>query len=141
MLASIQEKPIMTVHIFLSFDNDDRQLVDLFRAQAKSSKSDLEFSDYSIKDEIGSKDESYIKYKIKQQIRKSSIIVCLVGECTHDSDWVEWELETGHDMGKCLVGVRLHSDGGDILPQPLVDYSAKVVNWNIKDIMGAIDGC
>ena len=129
----------MTVHVFLSFDSDDLDLVNLFRGQAKNENSDLEFADYSVKDPINSENDPYLKQEIKEKIKQSSIVVCLVGESTHRSDWVE--LETGHDLGKCLIGVRLHSNRTDTVPRPLLDHGAEVIDWVIQDVMDAIDGC
>lgn len=131
----------MTVHVFLSFDSDDLDLVNLFRGQAKNENSDLEFADYSVKDPINSEDDPYLKQEIKEKIKQSSIVVCLVGESTHRSSWVEWELETGHDLDKCLIGVRLRSDHNDIVPRPLLDHDAEVLDWIIQDVMDAIDRC
>ena len=131
----------MTVHVFLSFDSDDLDLVNLFRGQAKNENSDLEFSDYSVKDPINSENDPYLKQEIKEKIKQSSIVVCLVGESTHRSGWVEWELETGHDLDKCLIGVRLRSDHDDTVPRPLLDHGAEVVDWIIQDVMDAIDRC
>lgn len=131
----------MTVHVFLSFDNDDSRLVELFRGQVKNDKLVLEFADYSLKDPINSQNAEYVKREIREKIRRSSAIICLVGRSTYRSRWVEWELETGHDMGKCLIGVRLHSDYGDIAPKPLINHGADVVDWNIRDIVDALGRC
>ena len=131
----------MTAHVFLSFDNDDSLLVELFRGQVKNDKLVLEFADYSIKDPINSQNAQYVKREIREKIRMSSAIICLVGRSTHRSRWVEWELETGHGMGKCLIGVRLHSDHGDIAPKPLIEHDADVVDWNLQDIVGALRRC
>ena len=60
----------------------------------------------------------------------------MIGSSTHNSSWVGWELETGCELDKCLVGVRLNSGSHDIEPEPLVDHS--VVDW-IKDIVDAIE--
>ena len=131
----------MTVHVFLSFVMEDLKLVNLFRAQAKNDNLDLEFADYSIKEPINSENAPYIKQQIKEKINQSSIVMCLIGSSTHDSSWVEWELETSHNLDKCLIGVRLHSDNDDIEPQPLIDHSAEIVDWTIDDIITTIENC
>ena len=131
----------MSVHVFLSFVEEDLGLVNLFRGQAKNNKLDLEFADYSIKEPIDSENAPYIKRQIKEKIRQSSIVMCLIGSSTSNSQWVEWELETGHDLDKCLIGIRLNSDKEDTEPQPLIDHSARIVDWNIDDIIDAIEKC
>ena len=100
---------------------------------------DLEFDDYSVKEPINSENALYIKQEIREKITKSSIVLCLIGHSTHKSSWVEWELETGYELDKCLIGVRLNSDSLDIEPEPLVDHP--VVDWNIEDIVNAIEEC
>ena len=131
----------MLVHAFLSFREEDIDLVHLFRGQAKNQNSDLEFSDFSVKEPINSERAAYIKSKIKRQIRKSSVVLCLIGSTTHTSPWVEWELETAHDLDKCLIGVRLNSDCQDVVPATLEEADAEIVDWRIGDIMDAIDMC
>ena len=127
----------MADHIFLSFVEEDLDRVNLFRGQAKNAN--LEFDDYSVKEPINSENAPYIKQEIKKKITKSSIVLCLIGSSTHKSSWVEWELETGCELNKCLIGVRLNSGSHDIEPEPLVDHS--VVDWKIKDIVDAIEEC
>ena len=132
----------MAVHVFLSFVEEDIDLVHLFRGQAKNNRSDLEFSDYSIKVPINSTNAPYIKQEIKKKIKNCSIILCLIGTSTHASSWVKWELEVGNELNRCIIGVRLHSDHYfDIIPQPLIDHNSEVVDWVIEDIMKAIGAC
>lgn len=54
---------------------------------------------------------------------------------------MEWELETAHDLDKCLIGVRLNSDCQDVVPATLEAADAEIVDWRIGDIMDAIDMC
>ena len=131
----------MVVHAFLSFDNWDIRLVNLFRGQAKNTRLDLEFADYSLKAPINSERAPYLKQQIKKRIKRCSVVLCLIGRSTHRSAWVKWELETGYELGKCLVGVRLNSDKRYVKPKPLNDHPAKVVGWTINDIMDAIEEC
>ncbi len=131
----------MSVHAFLSFQEEDMDLVRLFRGQAKNQNSDLDFSDYSVKEPINSGRATYIKQKIRENIRRSSVVICLIGHTTHTSSWVNWELETAYDMDKCLIGVRLNRDYWDKVPAVLEETGAEVVDWRIDDIMDAIDMC
>ena len=129
----------MAKHAFLSFVEDDLQLVELFRGQAKNANIDLEFDDYSIKVPINSDNASYVKSQIRNKIDGVSVTLCLIGRNTHNSDWVDWEIEESNDMGKGIVGVRLHSDSSDRIPNALSDADAEIVDWNIADIMTAIE--
>jgi hypothetical protein len=131
---------MMAKHVFLSFVVEDKALVDLFRGQAKNKNSELEFDDFSVTEPFDSTNADYIRTKITEKIRRASITICLIGETTYKSRWVKWEIEKSDELGKRLLGVRLHSDPQrDITPQALTDAKAKVVNWDIDDIMDFID--
>ena len=50
----------MAIRAFLSFVEEDLNLVNLFRGQAFNQDSDLEFDDYSIKQPFDSRNADYI---------------------------------------------------------------------------------
>jgi len=129
----------MAKRVFLSFVEEDLSLVNMFRAQAKNKNNDLEFSDYSVKEPYDSANADYIRGKIRERIRGASVTICLIGEKTHTSRWVDWEIRTSHSEGNKLVGVRLHSNAQkDTLPRAVSDLKAAVLNWDIDAIVKAI---
>jgi len=129
----------MARNVFLSFVEEDLALVNLFRGQAKKEDSQLEFQDYSIKEPINSKNADYIKQQIRDLIKKVSVTAVLIGYHTYTSDWVAWEVQTSADLSKGVVGVRLQSSASDIVPQSVTKQKAEVVNWDIKEIIRAIE--
>jgi hypothetical protein len=127
-------KEPMAIRAFLSFVEEDLNLVNLFRGQAKNEALDLEFADYSIKQPFNSADAEYIGRGIRDQIRHSTLTVCLYGPTTYTSQWVEWELRKTLEMGKPLMGVYLYSDGRiKFYPAPLQQWPR--VGWNIPKIV------
>jgi DNA-directed RNA polymerase subunit L len=129
----------MARNVFLSFVEEDIYLVNLFRGQAKNENNDMEFSDYSVKEPFDSENADYIKQQIRNLIKKVSVTLCLIGETTYKSRWVNWEIKTSVELGKGLVGVKLHSSPKDIIPQALKDNGAEIVDWDIKEIIHAIE--
>ena len=127
----------MTVRAFLSFVEEDIQLVNLFRGQAKSQVSALEFDDYSIKEPFHSTNAEYIGRGITEQIKYSTLTICLYGPTTHESGWVNWELRKSLDLGKPIMGVRLYDDGRTrYYPAPLENWPR--VDWNIPQIVATM---
>ncbi len=131
----------MSVHAFLSFVEEDLRLVNLFRGQAKNENLDLEFDDYSVKTPINSDRAPYVKQEIEKKIRRSSVILCLIGSSTYKSQWVKWELKTGAELEKCLIGILLDSQTPNIIPKSLSNNNARIVAWDINDIVNAIRKC
>lgn len=129
----------MAKRVFLSFVQEDLGLVNLFRGQAKNKNSELEFSDYSIKEPYDSTNAAYIRGKIRERIAAASVTICLIGEKTHKSAWVDWEIRASAEEGNQTFGLRLHSDSArDIAPKALSDLKAKIYNWDIDAIVRAI---
>lgn len=124
----------MAIRAFLSFVEEDLNVVNLFRGQARNEALDLEFSDYSIKEPFDSNNADYIGRGVLQQLRYASMTICLIGPTTHTSKWVVWELNKSIELGKPLLGVYLYNDGRIThYPTPLERYPR--VWWNIPEIV------
>ncbi len=128
----------MAIRAFLSFVEEDLNLVNLFRGQAKNESNDLEFADYSIKEPFNSANAEYIGRGITQQIKLSTLTVCLYGLTTHQSKWVDWELRKTLELGKPIMGVWLYNDGRiRYYPAPLEKWPR--VPWNISNIVQTME--
>lgn len=72
----------MARRVFVSFVVEDQDLVNLFRGQAKNKNTDLEFSDYSVKEPYDSTNAPYIRARIRERIAAASVTICLIGQIT-----------------------------------------------------------
>jgi len=125
------------IRTFLSFVEEDLELVNLFRGQAKNKSSDLEFADYSVKVPFNSANAEYIKRQIAPKITGSSLTMCLYGPTTYTSDWVDWELQTALEVPKPIMGVWLYSDGR-IKYHPAALQGHPRVSWDIDQIVATM---
>lgn len=124
----------MAIRVFLSFVEEDLELVNLFRGQARLESSDLDFHDYSIKEPFDSVNAQYIQRGIAEQIKLATLTMCLYGPTTYTSKWVDWELIKTLELGKPLMGVYLYADGRiKYYPAPLEPWPR--VGWNIRQIV------
>jgi hypothetical protein len=129
----------MVRRVFLSFVFEDLAAVNLFRGQAKNKKNDLEFFDYSVREAFDSINAPYIRSQIKPRITAASVTICLIGAKTYTSRWVDWEIRVSKEAGNKIIGVRLDSNSTtNPTPKALTEVSAKVVDWNIDEIVKAI---
>jgi len=115
---------------FLSFDFDDINEVNLLRGQAKNEKSDIEFIDRSVKDEINSERAEYIKQKITERIRQCSQTVVYISDKTPSSSWVKWEVEKSLELGKNVIAVHKGDSKPTKVPSCINDNNIKIVPWN-----------
>ena len=120
--------------VFISFHVDDEAQVNLLRHQAQTSDQ-LEFTDYSVKEPF---DEKW-KTQCTERIRQSSIVVVTIGENTHQREAVDWEIRKAHELGKPVIGMRLHSDKDHKVPKAMTEHGDRVVPWNLETVQSELD--
>ena len=59
---------------------------------------------------------------------------------TKNSEWVNWEIEYAHRLGKRIVGVWEYGANECDVPDALKDYADAVVGWRGDRIIDAING-
>ncbi len=125
--------------LFLSFHAEDAAQVQGFRLMAYTPHVDLEFHDGSLQEAINSARSPYIKERLFEKIKRSSVVVCLIGNGTAWRDWVDWELRQAIELGKGLCGVRLKQSRGRT-PPILIQASAPVARWgDTTELIAAIE--
>jgi hypothetical protein len=126
--------------VFISFDYDnDAHYKNLLLAWDKNSDFDFGFYDGSLRDGINSTNAAYIKSKIKPKILAAGRLLCIVGEKTSKSSWIDWEIQTAKDAGKTLIGVKTGKDNTS--PTGLLGASGTkwALSFNFDAIKKAID--
>lgn len=125
-------------NVFISFDTEDKNDVNLLRAQAKNEDSDIEFNDWSLREPFDSKRADYIKKGIRERIERSSVTVVYVSEHTASSKWVDWEIRESIRLGKGLVAVHKGESPPRRLPDAMVEHKVPVIQWTQTGIAAAI---
>ncbi len=121
-------------NVFISFHSEDENLVNLLRIQAKRENTDLDFRDYSIKEPI----EQWRKNVI-DRIAATSATIVMIGPDTASRKNVQYEIEQSYALGKKVLGVRIHRDQHDPVPELMRKNNATIVNWNLRDIQAELD--
>ena len=118
-------------NVFISFDVDeDKPQVKLLASQAKDERFPFHFRDYSVKEPF----EEKWKQGVREKISQTSAVIVAIGEKTHESSAVDWEIREAHRQGKKVIGVRLYKDENHRVPKAMRDHGDKVVDWNAKQI-------
>lgn len=116
-------------NVFISFDVADERMVNLLRSQAKDDRFPFEFRDYSVKEPF-----AYgWKRGVANQISLSSAAIVAIGQNTHSSRAVNWEIDEAYRQEKMVIGVWLHRDW--LLQAPwAMDPDDPIINWNTDEI-------
>ena len=125
----------MSRNVFLSFTMEDMDLVNLFRGQAEGKHSSLVFHDYPVKEAF----EYAWKTNVERLIRSCSVMICLIGETTHQSKAVDWEVRKSAELGKQILAVAIESPTPTV-PLSLARLNVSPLPWDIDRIVGELDG-
>lgn len=125
-------------NVFISFSHEDMDEVNLLRGQSKNDNSDLEFSDYSVKQAFNSEDADYIKRKIREKIENTSVTLVYLSPKSMNSDWVRWEVEQSKKMGKGVVAVYKGDSVPSNVPAYIKNNVSSIVPWKHDAMMAAI---
>lgn len=126
-------------HIFISFDHENLDEVNLLRGQAQNVHSRLQFDDFSVKEPFDSVNADYIKRQISARIERTSVTVVYLTDQAASSRWVAWEIEESIRQGKGVVGVYREGAPPKELPAALTKAKAPVVPWKQAELQAAIE--
>ena len=138
----------MSANAFISFDHDDQQQVAGFRLLKNNPRHPLDFQDHSLKDAVRDRTGKPIKYppsdprskpvrdEILGKFDRASKLVVLIGDGTHSSEWVAWEINTFYALKekisaantwKRIRGMTLKGFEQATIPAAL--YSGRSTQW------------
>ena len=116
-------------NVFISFDINDKHMVNLLRSQAKDDRFPFRFRDYSVKEAF----EYRWKLKVSNLISLSSAVIVAIGRYTYLSDAVDWEIKEAHKQKKQVIGIRLHRYSRHLIPHAIWKKDTVTV-WNTRRI-------
>jgi hypothetical protein len=116
-------------NLFISFAHEDLDEVNLFRGQAKNERSDIEFVDRSVREPFDSNRADYIRQRISERIRQSSMTVVYLSDSSANSSWVNWEIERSIELGRKVVAFHKGDTPPRDLPRAVEAYKIKIVKW------------
>lgn len=125
--------------IFVSYDYDnDRNYKNTLKMWAANSQFDFDFYDQSVDVSVNSLEAAPIRRAISRRINESDILLCLVGQYTHRSTWVAWEIEKAVELDKKIVAVKI--DSSYTTPSVLYNVGAKwAMSFNFPAVKKAVN--
>lgn len=109
---------------FISFDFDnDANYRDFLIGQAKNPNSPIEIDDWSLKYPF---DEKW-KTQCRERIKRTDIVIMLVGKNTYRAQGAIWEVQCAKDEGIPVFGVYINKDDKGTIPSSLT--GSAVIEW------------
>ena len=149
----------MPTNVFISFERHNLQQVNSIRALANNPQHELEFHDRSeiepVRDRVGTPlpyqpDDSRskpIKKELRRLLRKATKMIVVIGDYTHESNWVNWEIQSFYDRydsisgdaDKRIISMVVRNTSNVKLPKILRTYSVPQMTWNLDTLSQWID--
>jgi hypothetical protein len=123
--------------VFTSFEYSDLMYATLPEAWSANENDDFGFYRERLRVAVSSRDADYIKSRLRPKIRRAIVLLCLIGDKTAQSSWVNWEIATAKEEGKGLVGVLIKP--GLPRPREIRNARAVFVPYRKAKIQRAID--
>ena len=138
----------MASNVFVSFDHDDQRQVGGFKLLKNNPNHPLEFQDHSLKDAVRDRSGKPIKYPPSDPRSKpvrdailakfdcASKLVVLIGDDTHASAWVDWEINAFYTLKqplskentwKRIRGMSLKGSEQALIPNAV--YNGRSTQW------------
>ncbi len=129
----------MARRVFIAHQHNDRQQVRGFILLRWNINVDFAFFDRSLVDPVNSNNEAYIRRSIRDKMHGTSATVVLIGDKTHSSKWVDWEIEESKGRRNGLLGIKLKGQSNAITPSLLRTYGAEVLTWQPSEFEAAVE--
>lgn len=128
-------------NLFISHIHEDDERLPALKKLLGDNGYDVRDSSINSSKPNNAQSEDYIKQKIlAPQIDWAGALVVLVSPGTHESEWVDWEIEYAHRQGKHVIGVWDRGARDADLPANLETYGYDLVGWQAEGIIEALNG-
>jgi hypothetical protein len=124
--------------VFLSFAHEDAQKVKNCLPLLSCSEYDLDFYEGFLDIDIDAPGAEIIKRIIGEKIVKCSIVVCLISENSHNSKWVDSQLQKNRNKGNKIIAMALKGTEDAVLPAVIREENLTFYPWDpqrLKEII------
>ncbi|MBU0548105.1 MAG: TIR domain-containing protein [Candidatus Omnitrophica bacterium] len=120
----------MTKRVFLSFAEEDAQKVEKIIPLFRSPNYELDFYEGDLSLDFGAEGAQALRMAMGEKIAKCNIVVCLIGENTHKSRWVDCQLRKNRDKGNKIIAMALKGVECVVLPIVVKEESLNFYPWD-----------
>lgn len=94
--------------VFISYDYDhDKHYKNLLLAWDANTDFDFNFYDESVDVSVDSDDAAAIRRVISAKINNATYFLCIIGEYSNKSGWIDWEIKKAIELKKKIVAVKI----------------------------------
>ncbi len=129
-----------TINVFIAHYGKDEEHIPRLKGLLKKENYNVRDSSIVETEPNNAKNPDYIKSLIRPRIDWAGTVLVLIGQKTHERDWVNWEIEYAARQAKRIVGVYVSGATDADVPDSLNDFGDACVAWNSDKLVAAIEG-
>jgi MTH538 TIR-like domain (DUF1863) len=116
--------------VFLSFADEDAPKVKHLLSLLASPEYELDYYSAPLGIDVDSEQGRQINRAIGEKIVKCNITVCLIGENTHRSKWVDAQLQKNRNKGNRIIAMALKGTVEAVLPAVVREENIPFSPWD-----------
>ena len=126
--------------VFVSYDHsEDVHYKELLRAWDANTDFDFEFDLRSPNIPIDSSDASVIQGALTKKLKESDFILVIIGEKSHASKWMKWEIERAKQVDTNLRFAGVNISGKNRIPDGLPSNTPVTNGFTLNGIVQALN--
>ncbi len=114
----------------MSFADEDGPKVEKLIPLLRSPDYELDFYEAPLDIDFDAEGAEALRMTIGEKIAKCSIVVCLIGENTHKSKWVDSQLRKNRNKGNKIIAMALKGIQCVVLPDVVKEEFLTFYPWD-----------
>lgn len=128
---------VIKIQIFISYKWEDNSYFNGMKGLLSNPNNKYIHSILAEREDLRNRGENVVKSELKEKIRNCNRVICLVGEDTQSSKWVQWELDVATSQNKKIIAVRIPGTTGGA-PRLIRERNISVIKWKADEVNKAL---
>jgi len=120
---------VIIIKVFLSYKWEDKIFADGLEGTFLNPNNEYRHVPSSEREDYRKKGEDAIKRYLRGLIFDCQALICVIGQNTHNSHWVAYELNVATSQDKKIVPVRIRDTTGGA-PKLIRDRKIDIIEWD-----------
>ena len=116
--------------VFLIFADEDAQKVERLMPLLRTTDYELDFYEGRLDLDFDAEGAEAIRRAIGEKIARCNIALCLIGENTHKSRWVDSQLRKNRNKGNKIIAMALKGVQDAVLPEVIKEGFLTFYPWD-----------
>jgi hypothetical protein len=127
-------------NVFISHHHNDEEHIPKLKSLLEKNGFVLRNSSIDSSKPNNANNQDYVKTLLSEGIKWAGTTIVLIGPKTHQSEWVDWEIEKSYKEGNRVVGVYINGANDSDIPEEFLKHGDALVGWTGNRIIDAIEG-